>query len=192
MSDHVWEEMCVMQCENTQVTLKKQTCLNWKVLFRASWLTQKLSWQVKIFVEVSIQHTKNTPPPPPLLALFGVRCGVMWQPSDQVLHAGQHTCGPLSLWLDMQVQTIQHAALWEASTSRNSLRSAMLSFCKQPPPKVSSFTQDTSGFFIWLCCLFCTSNSSWLSTHKESSLSVFHRINKNKMANIAVDLIRSV
>lgn len=44
---------------------------------------------------------------PTLLALFGVRCGVMQQPPDLVIHAGQHTCVSLSLGLsrpDVQVR----------------------------------------------------------------------------------------
>lgn len=41
----------------------------------------------------------------------------MWQPTHQVLHAGQHACSSLSLvvkQLDMQDVTIKHVALWDA------------------------------------------------------------------------------
>lgn len=51
---------------------------------------------------------------PTLLALFGVRCGVMRQPPDQVLHEGQHTCVSLLPGFnrpDLQVQ----AVLWKSS-----------------------------------------------------------------------------
>lgn len=101
----------------------------------------------------------------------------------------------------MQVHTTACGTLGSLNFSENSLRSAMLSFCKQPAPKASSFTQDTLGsspetaaLIFHVVVLFTLHLKQQLGFYPEGEIiSVFLRINKNKMVNVAVDdWIRSV
>lgn len=174
--------MCVMQCENTQVTFKKQTCHNWKVLFRASWLAQKLSWQVKIFAEVSIQNTKNTPHPHPHFWLC-LGWGVVLRGRHQIRSYMQGSIPVVHCHCGLTCRfTLQHVALWEASTSRKtasalqcclSVNNLLLKLPHSHKTHWAPLQKQQRWFFTWLCCLLCTSNSSWVSTQKERSLAYF-------------------